>query len=178
MSPELEHIRREVERLTRDWSEADWHRALAGKWTSGQILEHLLLSFTGTTKGVRSVMDAGRPLGGKPTLRDRMRILVVAKFGVMPAGRESPRVAVPGDGLDRDSLRRFYDALVAMDATLSDAERRFGSSVKLLDHPVLGPLSINDWRRFHRTHANHHLKQIVKASRQGTPHSADRQLSH
>lgn len=178
MSPELEHIRREVERLTRDWSESDWHRAFNGKWTSGQILEHLLLSFTGTTKGVRGVMDAGRPLGGKPTLRDRMRTLVVAKFGIMPAGRESPAIAIPNDGLDGDSLRRFYDALVAMDATLSDAERRFGGSVKLLDHPVLGPLSTTDWRRFHRTHADHHLKQIAKATRQGTPRSADRQLSH
>jgi hypothetical protein len=178
LSPELEHIRREVEKLTRDWSDADWHRALAGKWTSGQILEHLLLSFTGTTKGIRSVMDAGRPLGGKPTVRDRMRTLAVAKFSVMPSGRESPHMAIPNDGLDRDSLRRFYDALVAMDATLSDAERRFGSSVKLLDHPVLGPLSVKDWRRFHRTHANHHLKQIARTARQGTPRSADRQLSH
>ena len=178
MSPELEHIRREVERLTHGWSEADWHRALAGKWTSGQILEHLLLTFKATTKGLRNVMDAGRPLGGKPTLRDRVRTLYVAKLGKMPAGRMSPELALPKDGLDMDSLRRFYDALVALDATLADGERRFGNRVKLLDHPVLGPLSIKDWRRFHRAHANHHLKQVAKAARYGTRRSADRQLSH
>ena len=178
MSPELEHIRRELERLTHDWSEPDWHRALDGKWSSGQILEHLLLSFKGTIKGVRNVMETGRPLGGKPTLRDRVRTLYVAKLGRMPSGNLSPEAVLPKDGLDMESLRRFYDALVALDATLADAERRFGSSAKLLDHPILGPLSTKDWRRFHRTHANHHLKQIARATRQGTPRSADRQLSH
>lgn len=178
MSPELEQIRREVERLTHGWSESDWHRALDGAWTSGQILEHLLLSFKGTTKGVLKVMEAGRPLGGKPTLRDRVRTLYVAKLGRMPDGYQSPDPVLPKDGLEGDSLRRFYDALVALDATLADAERRFGSKVKLLDHPILGPLSTNDWRRFHHTHARHHLKQIARIGRNGQPRSADRELSH
>jgi hypothetical protein len=178
LSPELEHIRREVERLTRGWSEADWHRALDGKWSSGQILEHLLLTFKGTTKGVRNVMEAGRPLGGKPTLRDRVRTMYVAKLGRIPAGNLSPEQVLPNDGLDLESLRRFYDALVALDSTLADAERRFGGNAKVLDHPILGPLSTKDWRRFHRTHANHHLRQIAKAQRQGAPRPTDRQLSH
>ncbi len=178
MSPELEHIRREVERLTHDWSEADWHRAMDGKWSSGQILEHLLLSFKGTTKGVRNVMEVGRPLGGKPTLRDRVRTLYVAKLGRMPSGNMSPEAVVPKHGLDVETVRRFYDALVALDSTLADAERRFGGNAKLLDHPILGPLSTKDWRRFHRTHANHHLKQIARARRQGVARSADRQFSH
>jgi len=178
LSPELEHIRREVEKLTRDWSESDWHRAMAGKWTSGQMLEHLLLSFIGTTKGLRSVMEAGRPLGGKPTMRDRVRTLYVAKLGLMPAGAMSPESVFPKDGLDQDSMRRFYDALVALDATLADAERRFGKSIKLLEHPILGPLNTGDWRRFHRTHAKHHLKQIAKGVRQGVTRPADRELSH
>lgn len=178
MSPELEEIRRAVERLTRDWSESDWHRALDGKWSSGQILEHLLLSFKGTTNGVRNVMEVGRPLGGKPTLRDRVRTLYVAKLGRMPSGNMSPEAVLPKEGLDLETLRRFYDALVALDSTLADAERRFGSSAKLLDHPMLGPLSTKDWRRFHRTHAAHHLKQIAKAHRQGVSRPTDRQLSH
>lgn len=176
MSPELEHIRREVEKLTRDWSEADWHRALDGKWSSGQILEHLLLTFKGTTKGVRNVMEAGRPLGGKPTLRDRVRTIYVSKLGMMPSGNLSSEV--PKDGLDMETVRRFYDALVALDSTLADAERRFGRNAKLLDHPSLGPLSTKDWRRFHRTHASHHLKQIAKAHRHGVARSTDPQLSH
>jgi hypothetical protein len=63
-------------------------------------------------------------------------------------------------------MRRFYDALVAMDATLTDAERRFGTQVKLLDHPFIGPLNAREWRQFHRTHSRHHLKQVADRIRQ------------
>ena len=178
MSPELEHIRCEVEGLTLGWSESDWHRALPGKWTSAQILEHLRLTFIATSKGILGVMEIGRPLGSKPTLPDRLRTFWVAKLGLMPSGRTAPKQPVPGDGFEDNTLRRFYDGLVAMDATLADAERRFGVSVKLLDHPVLGPLSAKEWREFHRTHARHHLKQMAKRTRLGTPRPRDREYSH
>ncbi len=178
MSPELEHIRCEVERLTLGWSESDWHRALPDKWTSAQILEHLRLSFTGTSKGILNVMETGRPLGSKPTLPDRLRTFWVATLGLMPSGRSAPKQTIPKDSLEGYSLRRFYDALVAVDATLADAERRFGGSVKLLDHPILGPLNAKEWRQLHRTHAKHHLKQIAKQTRLASSRSRDREFSH
>ena len=59
-------------------------------------------------------------------------------------------------------MRQFNDALVAMDATLTDAEKRFGSVAKILDHPILGPLERRGWRRVHLVHARHHLKEIEK----------------
>jgi hypothetical protein len=177
LSPELEHIRQEVERLTHDWSESEWHQGRPGKWTCGQILEHLRLTFTGMTKGVLNVMAAGRPLGGRPTFKDRLRTFTVVKAGVMPSGRTAPKNLTPKDGLEADTMRRFYDDLVAMDATLMDAERRFGSRVKILDHPFLGPLNIKEWRKFHRCHARHHLRQLANHCRQARPCSADRELS-
>jgi hypothetical protein len=63
--------------------------------------------------------------------------------------------------LGAEPLRQFNDALVAMDATLADAEKRFGAKARLLRHPVLGPLTAQQWRRFHEVHGRHHLKQIV-----------------
>jgi hypothetical protein len=165
VSPELEDIRRAVERLTCGCSEAAWRYAPAGKWTSGQILEHLLLSYTGTTKGLLKAMDAGRPLGSKPSWPDRGRTFLVTRFGILRGRRTSPRHTTPTEGLELGSLRRFYDALVAMDATLSDAERRFGASVKLLDHPFLGPMNAKEWRQFHRAHARHHLRQMAELMR-------------
>ncbi len=178
MSPELEHIRCEVERLTRGWSESDWQCAPPGKWTSAQILEHLRLTFTVTSKGILNTMETGRPLGSKPTLPDRLRTFWVAKLGLMPSGRTAPKQTVPQDGLEDHSLRRFYDALVAMDATLADAERRFGGRVKLLDHPVLGPLSAGEWRQFHRTHAKHHLRQVAKQTRLASSRPRAREFTH
>lgn len=166
MSPELEHIRREVERLTRQASESTWHQAPPGKWSCALIFEHLLLSYTGTANGVLNVMKTGRPLGSKATLPDRVKTLCVTKLGLMPSGRVAPAPTTPKCGLALSSLRGFYDALVAMDATLADAERRFGSDVKLLHHPFLGPLNAKEWRQFHRAHAQHHLKQAAERLRQ------------
>jgi len=165
VSPELEQIRHEAERLTRDMSPAGWHYAPPGKWSCAQIFEHLLLSYTATTKGTLKAMQIGKPLGGKPTLRDRISTFYVAGLGLLPAGRMAPKQTTPKDGLGLESLRQFNDALVAMDATLTDAEKRFGTRVKLLDHPILGPLTAKEWRRVHRTHARHHLKQISARAR-------------
>ena len=166
MSPELEEIRREAERLTGAMSQAEWHHAPPGKWSCAQIFEHLMLSYAATTKGTLRAMETGKPLGGKPTLRDRVSTFYVAGLGILPSGRTAPEQAIPTNGAGVDSLGPFNDALVAMDATLTDAEKRFGSSVKLLDHPVLGPLTAKDWRRFHRTYARHHLKQVAERVRQ------------
>ncbi len=87
------------------------------------------------------------------------------RLGVFPTGQKAPKHTAPRAGLGPEVLRRFNDALVAMDATLNDAERRFGSKTKLLDHPVLGPLTAREWRRFHRVHATHHLRQVEKLAR-------------
>jgi hypothetical protein len=172
VSPELEQIRREAERLTGDMSPAEWRHAPPGKWSCAQIFEHLLLSYTATTKGTLKAMQIGKPLGGKPTLRDRISTLYVAGLGFLPSGRTAPKQTTPKDGIGLESLRQFNDALVAMDATLTDAEKRFGTRVKLLDHPILGPLTAREWRRFHRTHARHYLKQIAeRAKHSGSAHA-------
>ena len=130
VTPELEQIRQEVERVISGSSELNWRQAPPGKWTSAQIFEHLLLTYTGTTKGLRRVLESGHPLASVCNLAAPVRKFVVTKLGWMPAGRTAFKQICPEDGLDAQSMRRFYDALVAMDATLLDAERRFGKRAK------------------------------------------------
>lgn len=161
MSPELESIRRETGRATIGISPECWLRGPDGKWNSLQILEHLVLSYTATTKGLLRAMETGHPQRGNPDFRQRLRGFYVLGIGRFPPGIESPNNVAPRDSLGNDPLRRFNDALVAMDATLTDAERRFGNRTRLLYHPVLGPLTAQQWRRFHQVHGRHHLRQIV-----------------
>jgi hypothetical protein len=52
-----------------------------------------------------------------------------------------------------------------MDVALDEAELRFGPSVPLMDHPVLGPLTIDQWRTFHWVHTRHHARQIGDRAR-------------
>lgn len=168
VSPELEHIRREVERVTRAMSRDDWRYAPPGKWSCAQILEHLRLSYTATTDGTQTAIQTGKPLGGQPKLRDKLATFYAARMGFLPTERTAPRQSLPKNASGVEPLRQFNDALVAMDAALANAEKRFGSAAKILDHPVLGPLDTKDWRRFHRTNAKHHLKQIAKRLRQAS----------
>lgn len=165
MAPELEQVRQDVAAITHGWSDAHWSRALPGKWTNGQILEHLLLTYTGTSKGIRRALEAGTMPQRKITLPHKVRKFVVIRLNFMPSGREAFRQILPSAGLNSQSMRHFYDALVAMDATLNDAERRFGKMSRLLEHPFLGPLTAQEWRCFHRTHTRHHLKQIKERIR-------------
>lgn len=106
-------------------------------------------------------MQAGEPFCREATWRDRVGRFYVLRLSRMPAGLKSAKYITPHQGLPGDNLRAFNDALVAMNTTLNDAERRFGIQTRILDHPMLGPLTAEEWRRFHRTHSEHHFRQIV-----------------
>ncbi len=161
MSPQLEKVRTQAQQVTRDFSPEDWRYAREGKWCASLILEHLLLTFTATTKGAQKTIQASEPFCREATWRDRAGRFYVLRLGRIPGGLKAAKNITPKQGPPGDNLRMFNDALVAMDATLADAERRFGKKTKILDHPMLGPLTAEEWRRFHRVHAEHHLRQIV-----------------
>jgi len=172
VSPNLEKIRTKAERLTRDLSPEQWLGAPKGKWSAAEIFEHLLLTFTATTKGTLKAMQAGQPLCHEVTWSNRVGRFYVVQLGIFPRGMQAPTHVVPKQGLAADALRRFNDALVAMDSTLNDAERRFGAKTRILDHPILGPFTAQDWRRFQRVHAFHHFRQLAaRRSQMGLQHS-------
>lgn len=161
MSPELEFVRRETERAIRGISAEGWLRAPQGRWNSLQILEHLTLSYTATTKGLLRTMESGELDRSSPGTSQHLRRFYVLVVGRFPRGVESPKQTRPKSGMGDEPIRIFNDALVAMDATLADAEKRFGAKSRVLGHPILGPLTAQQWRRFHQVHGRHHLKQIV-----------------
>ena len=161
MSPELEFVRRETERATRGITPEGWLRAPEGHWNSLQILEHLVLSYTATTKGLLRTMESGELDRSGPNASQHLRRFYVLRVGRFPRGVESPKQTQPKSSLADDPLRHFNDALVAMDATLADAEKRFGGKTSVLRHPILGPLTAQQWRRFHEVHGRHHLRQVV-----------------
>jgi hypothetical protein len=52
--------------------------------------------------------------------------------------------------------------IAAMDALIAQCEARYGKHTRMLDHPVLGPLTAAQWRKFHWVHGKHHVKQILR----------------
>ena len=137
-----------------------WHRE--GKWCVSEVLEHLYLTYTGTIKGLETVLAKGKPLATRASFSHRMLTFVVVGLGYMPTGRKSPAVAQPR-GLPAEKVRHEIGAkLLAMDAVIAQCEARFGGRVKLLDHPILGPLSAREWRKLHLVHGRHHHEQLVR----------------
>jgi hypothetical protein len=137
-----------------------WHPR--GKWCAAQVLEHLYLTYTGTIKGFERVLTSGKPLASRATIAQRLRSLVVVGLGRMPSGLEAPAIVQP-KGLPADKVRNEITAkLVAMDEIITQAEKRFGPRLYLLNHPILGPLTTRQWRKLHLVHGRHHLKQLLQ----------------
>jgi len=137
-----------------------WH--LPGKWSAAEVLEHLYLTYAGTTRGLEKVITRGTPLATRPSLAQRVQTFVVVKLGYMPAGREAPAMVQP-KGLSVEQVRNeVWAKLVAMDAIIAQCEARFGRHVKLLDHPILGALTAAEWRTLHLVHGRHHQKQLLR----------------
>lgn len=168
MNPRLEQLKESLESSVDGMSseQLSWH--LPGKWCASEVLEHLYLTYTGTIKGFERVLTSGKPLATRASVAHRALTFVVVGLGHMPSGRKTPEVAQPRC-LPAEQVQNEIGAkLVAMDAIIARCEAHFGRRVKVLDHPILGPLSATQWRKLHLVHGRHHLKQLLRLRRIGS----------
>lgn len=139
-----------------------------GKWSAAEIVEHLGLTFSRTVKGLERLLERDTPMASPATLAGRIRTLVVVHGGHFPRGRTSPKEVRPTGANPAQVLPVTLAALRRMDALLDVAAAKFGTRVKIMDHPVLGPLNVGGWRKFHWIHTRHHARQIVARAQQRT----------
>lgn len=156
----LQRLQEEIARAVAGLSaeQLSWHPP--GKWCAAEVLEHLYLTYTGTVKGFERVAEAGKPLAAAQNWRQRGRTLVVVGFGYLPSGREAPPVARPRGVPTEKVLAEIGPKIAQMDEIMTRCEENLGARQKLLDHPILGPLTAGQWRKFHLVHGRHHVKQI------------------
>lgn len=131
-----------------------------GRWSIVEIVEHLQLAYSLTAKGLERCLDRGTPSAKPTTLRQKIRAFAVVKLGYFPEGIQAPKHVVPAGLTDlNEMLRQVQSDLTWLDATAVRARDRFGS-ITLLDHPILGGFTLDQWMRFHWIHTKHHDKQI------------------
>jgi Protein of unknown function (DUF1569) len=170
VDPRLRRLQNEIAAAVAGLSAEQLSAHPPGKWCAAEILEHLYLTYTGTIKGFQRVAEAGKPLATKaPSWAQRVRTLVVVGFGHLPSGREAPQVARPRGLPPEKVLAEIGPKIAEMDDVISRCEEKLGVRGKLLDHaifdhPILGPLTAAQWRKFHLVHGLHHVKQIRAAS--------------
>ncbi|HMC63049.1 MAG TPA: DUF1569 domain-containing protein [Candidatus Solibacter sp.] len=162
----LDKLQRAIRSSIAGMSGEEMNRHPPEKWSAAEILEHLYLTYTGSVKGFERALAAGKPLVTAGTIRHRMRTAVVTRFGYLPEGRKAPPTTVPR-GVPSEKVVAEIDArIAAMDEIIARCEEQFGARENLLDHPVLGPLTGEQWRKFHWVHGRHHVKQIQRLRRE------------
>jgi len=161
MHPHFADLENEVVSATTGMEESSFATHPPGKWCTAEILEHLTLAFSGTVKGCKRCIDSGHPLAGKPSLKQRAITFWVLDCGMYPEGISAPKNVIPrGTVHGKAALDGLLQVIHDMDAGMQACEEKFGGKGELMDHPVLGPLAVHHWRKFHLIHTRHHMKQV------------------
>lgn len=134
------------------------------KWSIQQIVEHLLLTYSGAETALNARLAKRRPTAAKPSALQRIQQFAVYRLEYFPGGRQAPDIVTPANGTSplsgEELATAVQDRLTRFDIFCTEAEQLFGSK-QCASHNVLGPLSVDQWRRFQLIHGRHHLKQIA-----------------
>ncbi len=147
---------------------------LAYKWNAQQVVEHLVLGYRQTSSALEIRLGKGRlSRNQKRTWLQWTLQLMILSFGKLPTGVPATEETTPVAGrfaaMDGqqlgDLLRREIET---MDKLFDACRRKFGME-RVAVHPFLGPLRVDQWRRFHVVHGLHHLGQLRSVVEQVAP---------
>jgi hypothetical protein len=149
-------------------------KGLAYQWSAQQVVEHLVLGYRLTSSALETRLNKGRlSRNRKRTYLQWSLQLMILSFGKLPRGVPALDETMPVAGrfaaMDGqqlgDLVRREIDA---MDKLFDACRRKFGIE-RVAVHPFLGPLRVDQWRRFHVVHGLHHLVQLRAVIAQVAP---------
>jgi hypothetical protein len=140
-------------------------KGLVYKWNAQQVVEHLVLGYRLTTEALETRLKKGRlsHKQGRTYLQWTLQMMILT-FGAMPHGVPALDETMPKPGRSvamsgRELSDLLRSEIEAMDSVLDACRRRFGIE-RVGIHPFLGPLRVDQWRRFHAVHGHHHLTQL------------------
>jgi hypothetical protein len=137
----------------------------AYEWTAQQVIEHLVLGYRLTSRALENRIKKGRLSQNQDRTYLQWSLqLMILSFGALPRGVPALNETTPTpdsfaamDGRQLGTLLR--QEMEAMDAMLDRARRKYGME-RVAVHPWLGPLRVDQWRRFHAVHGRHHIAQL------------------
>jgi hypothetical protein len=162
---DLQRARDEIARATSGLTAENLVHPAQGKWTIAEILEHLTLTFRLNARAMEKVASSGEPRARRPTLFERTLRTVVIEAGYFPRAPAPERVRPTGSIPAERSREALDEALVALSEALEKATARFGDDLPLVDHTYFGGLTVRQWRKFHRRHVHHHMRQVRQRMR-------------
>jgi hypothetical protein len=166
MNSTLHQLQREIADSLRSLDATQTQlRPRPNKWSIQQIIEHLLLTYSSTETAINARLAKRTPTRARPTLSHRVFQFAVTRCGYFPNGREAPEMVTPQTTTHplsgEDLAHAAAEHLARLDLLFTEAETLFGPASQCASHTVLGPLNIDQWRKFQLIHGEHHLKQIA-----------------
>lgn len=168
MHPDLAAARSAIDAATMHMTADDLARHVPGKWSSAQVLEHLAKAYGSTAYILDKCVREQRSVATPPSARQRLFTWVIVGVGYFPHGRPAPSVTIPDGMRPLEALDAARTSLAALDTAAARGVEVFGLATRVANHPLLGGFTIPQWRRFHRVHTRHHMKQIAALRSRGS----------
>jgi len=162
MNTYLRSAREAIDDATHGLTPAAIGRAVEGRWSIGEILEHLTLAFRANAVALEKVLASGELRARRPSITQRLGRIVVTDFGYFPRV-EAPETTRPTRAIPADrAVSEIRDALDRLDGTLARIAARFGEDAPVSNHPYFAGMTVHYWRKFHWRHTVHHMAQVLK----------------
>jgi hypothetical protein len=156
----LQKLHDRIESTTENLFGDAWAVAPEGRWNCSQIAEHLGRSYGTTAKLLENALDCGqKPEMGKPTWKQTAARVLICHAGYFPGGFKAPDIVQPTGLMGHTARDRALSSLERMAAAIDAAEQTWGLG-PVAPHFMLGPMTADEWRRFHYSHGRHHLRQL------------------
>ena len=162
MHPHLERCLAIVLDATKDGGAECAVRHDPNKWSVVEVVEHLTRAYSGTAKGFERCLEKGAPLATSLSFKQTLQQFALLNLGQFPEGRQAPKHILPSGEMDLHAvLNAVRRDLARLDDAATKTKQALGSG-KMLDHPILGALTVDQWLKFHVVHSRHHAKQIAR----------------
>ena len=160
MHPHLRACRAIIEDATRGGGAECATRRDPSRWSVCEVVEHLQRAYLGSAKGFERCLEKNAPIATPATIKQKLQSFALLNLGYFPEGRQAPKHVIPTGELDLGAvLEAVRRDLGRLDEAAAKTRERFGRA-KVVDHPVLGAFSVDQWLAFHLVHTRHHEKQI------------------
>jgi len=146
------------------------HRGQGAAWSTQDVVEHLVLTYRNTGALMDRYLERKSGTQRRPNLKHRALQLLVIRCGGFPRGVQAPEAVLPGKtdmpAMTGNELSAWMRSeLEELDTKIEKCRQLFGKQ-PFAPHFVFGPLTTEQWRRFHFVHGRHHLAQLKRIRKQ------------
>ncbi|MEW6719259.1 MAG: DinB family protein [Thermodesulfobacteriota bacterium] len=140
---EMEAVRGETLGIVSGLTEEEMYRGAAGSWSAAQILYHLLLAETGTSKVIRKAIKSAE--GRLPSYPEDDSLLSVRELSAPVGSFQAPDLVRPDDPPGRNDLLRLARETRERTAESFSMLAAVDPRAARFPHPLYGELDLYEW---------------------------------